>query len=204
MLTMAAVLLPPITKLVSQKWKVHISGKIKLAVVIIGFIIFGATIDASNTTTPQQIPINQKQEESTDNKNVPVVEKKITNNSDKNESQPKIIPSLPESKPAPAEIITPTETVSQKNAVSKAKSYLGYSAFSHGGLVTQLEYEQFSHSDAVYGADNSGANWNEQAAKKAKSYLEYSAFSRGSLIQQLKFEKFTQAQAEYGANAVGL
>ncbi len=97
-----------------------------------------------------------------------------------------------------------SETISQKNAVNKAKSYLGYSAFSHDGLVAQLEYEQFFHSDAVYGADNSGANWNEQAAKKAKQYMEYSAFSRGSLIEQLKYDKFTQEQAEYGANAVGI
>ena len=71
-------------------------------------------------------------------------------------------------------------------------------------MVAQLEYEQFSHADAVYGADNSGGNWNEQAAKKAKSYMDMSAYSRGSLIEQLKYEKFTQAQAEYGANAVGL
>jgi hypothetical protein len=97
-----------------------------------------------------------------------------------------------------------TITISQKNAVQKAKSYLGYTAFSHDGLVAQLEYEQFSHADAVYGADNSGANWNEQASKKAKEYMDYSAFSRGSLIEQLKHEKFTQAEAEYGANAVGL
>lgn len=96
------------------------------------------------------------------------------------------------------------ETVSQRNAVNKAKSYLSISAFSHDGLVAQLEYEQFSHSDAVYGADNSGANWNEQAAKKAKSYMDISAFSRGSLIDQLKYEKFSQEQAEYGANAIGL
>ncbi len=99
---------------------------------------------------------------------------------------------------------TPSETVSQKNAVAKAKTYLAYSAFSHDGLVNQLEYEHFSHVDAVYGADNSGANWNEQADKKAKTYMEYSAFSRISLIEQLKHEKFTQEQAEHGADAVGL
>jgi hypothetical protein len=97
-----------------------------------------------------------------------------------------------------------SETISQRNAVAKAKSYLSYTAFSHDGLVAQLEYEQFSHADAVYGADNSGGNWNEQAAKKAKLYMDYSAFSRGSLIDQLIYDKFTQAQAEYGANAVGL
>lgn len=95
-------------------------------------------------------------------------------------------------------------TVSQSNAVRKAKSYLSYTAFSHDGLVAQLEFEKFSHEDAVYGADNSGGDWNQQAAKKAKSYMDQQAFSRDGLIQQLVFEKFTQAQAEFGANAVGL
>lgn len=106
----------------------------------------------------------------------------------------------PTATPAP----TANVTVSQSNALKKAKAYLAYSAFSHDGLVAQLEYEQFSRADAVYGADNVGANWNEQAAKKAKQYMDNSAFSRGSLIDQLKYEKFTQAQAEYGANSVGL
>lgn len=124
-------------------------------------------------------------------------------------SQPKIL-NTPKPMPAPT---TPTqtnntpistETISQNNAVKKAKSYLSYSAFSYDGLVNQLEYEKFSHLDAVYGADRSGANWNEQAAKKAKDYMSYSSFSRGSLIDQLKYEKFTQEQAEYGANAVGI
>ncbi|MCX6789176.1 MAG: Ltp family lipoprotein [Candidatus Gribaldobacteria bacterium] len=124
-------------------------------------------------------------------------------------TQQPVTPTAPTPTPAPQtdnQNISPTsnETVSQKNAVKKAISYLGYSAFSHDGLVAQLEYEQFSHADAVYGADNSGANWNEQAAKKAKSYMEYTAFSRGSLIEQLKYENFTQEQAEYGANSVGL
>lgn len=97
-----------------------------------------------------------------------------------------------------------SSTVSQQNAVRKAKSYLSFSGFSHDGLVAQLEYEKFSHEDAVYGADNSGANWNEQAAKKAKSYMDMMGYSRDGLIEQLKYEKFTQEQAEYGASAVGL
>ncbi len=96
------------------------------------------------------------------------------------------------------------ETVSQKNAVRKAESYLSFSGFSRDGLVTQLEYEKFSHEDAVYGADNSGANWNEEAAQKAKSYMDMTGYSREGLIQQLLYEKFTRAQAEYGVNAVGL
>jgi hypothetical protein len=51
MLVMAAVLLPPVTKLVDQKWKFHLSKGMKIVVIIIGFIIFGATIDTSNVST---------------------------------------------------------------------------------------------------------------------------------------------------------
>lgn len=96
-----------------------------------------------------------------------------------------------------------SETVSQRNAVRSAKSYLGYSAFSRSGLIKQLEYEKFSNSDAVYGVDNSGVDWYKQAVKSAMQYMDYSSFSRDSLIDQLKYEGFTQAQAEYGASAVG-
>ena len=94
-------------------------------------------------------------------------------------------------------------TLGQKNALLKAKSYLAYSSFSYKGLIEQLEYEEFSHEEAVYGADNCGANWNEQAAKKAKSYMDYSSFSKNGLIGQLEYEGFTKEQAQYGASTVG-
>jgi hypothetical protein len=94
-------------------------------------------------------------------------------------------------------------SISQKNALKKAESYLDFTAFSHDGLVAQLEFEQFSHADAVYAADNCGANWNEQAAKKAKAYLSFMAFSRKGLIAQLEFDKFTYQQAVYGVKANG-
>ena len=161
-------------------------------------------IVANNQTVEQQpvVENNEIQKENKNENSAPVVDSPVS------------VPALePAPTPAPSQAtqvnnqnILPvlSETVSQKNAVRQAKAYLGYSAFSHDGLVAQLEYEKFSHADAVYGADNSGANWDEQAAKSAKNYMEYSAFSRGSLIEQLKHEKFTQAQAEYGATAVGL
>ncbi len=96
-----------------------------------------------------------------------------------------------------------TSTLGEKNALSKAKSYLRYSAFSYDGLIKQLEFEGYSNEEAVYGVDNCGADWNEQAVKKAESYLKYSAFSREGLIEQLEFEGFTKEQAEYGVKAVG-
>ena len=95
-------------------------------------------------------------------------------------------------------------TVSQKNAVKKAESYLDYSAFSRNGLIKQLEFEGFSNADATYAVDNIIVDWNEQAVKKAKSYLDYSAFSRNGLIKQLEFEGFTYEQAVYGVEQNGL
>lgn len=96
-----------------------------------------------------------------------------------------------------------TSTLGERNALSKAKDYLDYTAFSYSGLIEQLEYEKFTHDEAVYGADNCGADWEEQAALKAQSYIEYTSFSRQDLIDQLVYEGFTKSQAEYGVNAVG-
>ena len=106
---------------------------------------------------------------------------------------------------APAEDPAPADNVSlsQKNALRAAKNYLSFMPFSHQGLVEQLEYEGFSHEDAVYAADNCGADWNAQAAKKAESYLEFMPFSRDGLIEQLVYDGFTQEQAESGAKSAG-
>ena len=84
------------------------------------------------------------------------------------------------------------------NALRSAKGYLAVMPFSYQGLVEQLEYEQYSHNDAVYAADNCGADWNEQAAKTAKSYLDVMSFSKDELIEQLEFDGFTHDQAVYG------
>lgn len=106
-----------------------------------------------------------------------------------------------ESAPEPKSVSN--ETVSQANAVSKAKSYLRYTAFSYSGLVDQLEFEGFSTEDATYGVEHCGADWNEQALLKADSYLKYTAFSYSGLIDQLEFEGFTTEQATYGADNCG-
>lgn len=97
-----------------------------------------------------------------------------------------------------------TATRSQSNALQQAHSYLNVMAFSYEGLIEQLEYEGYSHSDAVYAADNCGADWYEQAAKKAQEYEDVMAFSHSGLVDQLEYEGFTHAQAEHGVNAIGL
>lgn len=100
----------------------------------------------------------------------------------------------------------PTEdnvSLGMKNALESAKSYISYSSFSYTGLIEQLEYEKYSHEEAVYGADNCGADWNEQAKLSAKSYIDYSDFSYDGLIEQLEYEGFTNEEAIYGADNCG-
>ncbi|MCH5642264.1 Ltp family lipoprotein [Gordonia sp. ABSL49_1] len=95
-------------------------------------------------------------------------------------------------------------TVSQQNAIGKAKEYLAISEFSRSGLIGQLKYEGFSESDATVAVDSLRVNWNAQAVKKAKEYLAISSFSHSGLVDQLEYEGFTSSQAEYGVRGAGL
>lgn len=111
--------------------------------------------------------------------------------------------SEPTPAPAAEETANTGATIEQKNALNKAASYLSFSAFSHDGLVEQLEYEGFSNESATYAADNCGADWNEQALKKAQSYLDMSSFSYSGLIEQLEYESFSTEQATYAVDNCG-
>lgn len=104
----------------------------------------------------------------------------------------------------PAAPVQPgTVTLGMQNALEKAHSYLKYSAFSYTGLIEQLEYSKYTHDEAVYAADNCGADWYEQAVLKGESYLKYSSFSRDGLIEQLEYSGFTHDQAVYAVNELG-
>lgn len=98
---------------------------------------------------------------------------------------------------------TSSATLGERNALSKARDYLDVMTFSYTGLIDQLEYEGYSYSEAVYGADHCGADWYEQAALKAAEYLDLMAFSRQGLIEQLEYEGFTYEQAVYGVEQNG-
>ena len=95
------------------------------------------------------------------------------------------------------------ETMGEKNALRSANDYLEIMSFSYSGLIKQLELAGFLHDEAVYAANNCGADWNEQAAKAAKTYLELMGLSRKGLIKQLILAGFTSEQAEYGAKQNG-
>lgn len=92
-------------------------------------------------------------------------------------------------------------TVSEKNALAKAEQYLSIMPFSKSGLVKQLEYDGFPHEDALYAAENCGADWYEQAVIKAKQYLDIMPFSQSDLVKQLEYDGFSNEEAIYGVNA---
>lgn len=96
-----------------------------------------------------------------------------------------------------------TISKSQENAVKEAKSYIKISDFSRMGLIEQLEYEKYSYEDAVYGADNCGADWYAEALESAKDYVKLSDFSYSSLYDQLVYEKYTADEARYGVDNCG-
>src|SRR5699024_3009438 len=64
----------------------------------------------------------------------------------------------------------PEETLSQQNAVAKAKDYLLFTSFSKKGLIEQLEFEGFDNKDAVYAVEKLNIDWKEQAVLKAEDY----------------------------------
>lgn len=112
-------------------------------------------------------------------------------------------PREPKSTSSKAEAHYSGLTSGQRNALDSAKSYIRHSAFSHDGLIDQLEYEGYTTADATFAANNCGADWNEEALQKAQSYLKHSAFSRSGLIDQLEYEKFTSEQATYAVDSCG-
>ena len=91
-----------------------------------------------------------------------------------------------------------SETARQRKAVAAAKKDLLAQANSRKGLIEQLKSEGFSSSDATYGADHSGANWNSQALKRVRDHLSYEDFTKSRMQRMLISEGFTNSQAAYG------
>lgn len=100
--------------------------------------------------------------------------------------------------------VQPQATLGMQNALKSAQLYLKTKmGFSYNGLVHQLKYEGFTNEEAAYGANNCGADWNNEAAVSAEAYMKVMGFSKEGLQHQLEFEEFTPEQAAYGVASVG-
>jgi len=180
------IILPPFNKILEKRAKLKLTAWLKIIIVLVLLMFAG-------------LALPEDPETSQDNGGG----LKLIDNSNSQNTQT-TTPIETTTTPTPSiEEKSNGATMGEKNALSQALSYLRYTAFSYSGLIKQLEYEGYSHTEAVYGVDNCGADWNEQAVLKAQSYLDYSAFSREGLIKQLDYEGFTSGQAEYGVQAVG-
>jgi len=155
-----------------------------LTLLLLGII--GSAMGGDDTTTKQPTSNNTKSTTSentnnTDNADQPAnegstteeaIETSPTTTADTDQSSTPESTTPSTTTPDPAPEPTSSETVSQQNAVAKAKSYLDYSAFSHDGLVDQLEYEQFLHADGVRkrrGSDSNGSHIDRQRRVPARN-----------------------------------
>lgn len=94
-------------------------------------------------------------------------------------------------------------TTGERDALSRARVYVKQTGVSYKGLLEQLEFEGYSHSEAVYGAEHCGADWKREAAQRARAYSGAMSFSRADLIEQLEREGFTHEEAVYGVEQNG-
>jgi len=174
----------------------------KIAIIFVGFVIFGATINTSeNKKTQNNQPqveqqtneVNSAKEDTSNEKQVKI--EVNTTDSEQNTT------TKTENKTATVKNIT--VPVEYKSALNKATTYANTMHMSKLGVYDQLvsEYgEKFSTAAAQYAIENVKANWNANALVKAKIYQDDMSMSPAAIHDQLvsKYgEKFTQSEATY-------
>ena len=120
-------------------------------------------------------------------------------------------PAEPAVTQAPAIPAAPAMTVSQQQAVTAARNYLGmgsgFSAYSLNQQLTSSYGNGFSQADAQFAISYLNPDWNAQAVDAARGYMKMGGFSAASLTQQLTStygNGFTPAQAAHAVTKVGL
>ena len=84
-----------------------------------------------------------------------------------------------------------------EGAVNSAKNYLRFMAASKTKIISFLRKKGFSEEEAIYGAENCGADWYDQALRMAMSYLNVQEFTYEQLALQLMIEEFTEDEIIY-------
>ena len=102
-----------------------------------------------------------------------------------------------------AGISQPAKAWSEHAALETAETMLESAAYSKTELISQLTTHGFSLPEAVFAAENCGADWNDMAAKRAQFHINNIPLSRTGLIELLEEEGFTSAQAEFGTESLG-
>ena len=177
--------------------------KLKNIICVFSVMIVSTFLISGCATPPSRTDINQSSVNNPENESQSGNENTVINQPNQGGSQANNSTTSNNQSNNTVATTAPVGTVSQRNALSSAKSYLSFTSFSREGLIGQLEYEGYPYEDCVYAVDNCGADWSAQALLSAKSYLDYSSFSYQGLIDQLLYEGFTNDQAVYGVNNCG-
>lgn len=87
-----------------------------------------------------------------------------------------------------------------ERAAARATSALEWSEYSYSGMKKYLENVGFSPEEALFGADNCGADWNEQAAERLEYYIGYfDEMTREEMLYALADDGFTDEEIAYAA-----
>lgn len=168
MLFMAATLLPPVNKLVSEKFKFQISTGIKTSIIIIGLALIGMTIKEKESPLNDIQPSNNQQAIQTEERieTEPVTVSQINAIRKANEyldiegfSKIGLIKQLKFEGFPEADSTYAVDNINvdwNAQARRKGQSYLDISAFSRSGLITQLKFEGFTNEQATYAANQLG------------------------------------------------
>ena len=114
-------------------------------------------------------------------------------------------PSEQETKAIVSTTVEESTPSSRDECLEAAKKCIEVMPYSEKQLAEKMEQAGYSHEDAVYSAENCGADWNEQAAKAAKECLKIvPSFSEEQLLHELTFCGFTEEQAAYGISKVDI
>jgi hypothetical protein len=91
-------------------------------------------------------------------------------------------------------------TTGQQNALERAKDHVDSGAYSYSYIIHLLELEGFSSEDAIYAADNCGADWFAEAVESATYYINNTSYTLEAIVSVMMYEGFTEEQANYGAD----
>lgn len=106
-----------------------------------------------------------------------------------------------------SQVIQSANEQRKADALAHAKNTVTAGPFSYSGLIeslTDVEIHGCTYEEAVYAADNCGADWFEEAAESAVRYIGWGIEEKDMLVQMLEEDGFTHEQAVYGAETSGL
>lgn len=104
-----------------------------------------------------------------------------------NSSEEIVIPTeIPISSPTATP--TPKLTALQEMAIGEAKKWIDGAHVSRKALIEFLEMQNFTYSEAVFAADNCGADWKEEAFQTLEVLGKYLVYTRETAKERLMNE----------------